>query len=239
MQQVASLESKIINYQAPEGAKQLVEETRPVFLVGVTGAGKDTLKKSLFTTDKFHEVISHTTRLPRVNSGVLEISGTDYHFIDLGEAERLVDHQAFIEVKYVHGTVYGTSVDEFEAARRDGKVAITDIDVQGVDEYHRLSEQVIAVFVLPPSIDEWQHRLLRRYGSQAKLDLEWPVRRASALKEIKHALDCGYYQFLANDTLETAQQGVIELVRARREDREVDDQAARQLAKNLLAELAE
>ena len=58
------------------------------------------------------------------------------------EQEKMLDAHDFIEAKFVHGTVYGTGVAEIQAIHDAGRIAITDIDVQGVDEYKNLSQTV-------------------------------------------------------------------------------------------------
>jgi guanylate kinase len=156
------LEQLITNYRiSPEGI-ELVRSTPVVLLVGVSGAGKDTIKHRLLETGKYHHIISHTTRSPRQNGDTMEQDGIDYHFIDKEQAVRMLENHEFVEAKFVHGNAYGTSIAEIQKAKDDGKVAITDLDVQGVAEYKEISQNVIAEFILPPNYEEWQRRLHTR-----------------------------------------------------------------------------
>lgn len=207
-----NIHQKIDTYKPTESVKELVKNTKIALLVGITGAGKDTIRRELVESGGFHEIVSYTTRMPRINNGTLERSGVDYHFIDEAQAEKMIDNHEFIEVKYVHGTVYGTPASALESARRDDKIAITDIDVQGVNEYKKLSTNVVAIFILPPDFNTWQSRLRQRYDNEEAYWAEWPKRRASAIRELRYALEeVPYFHFVLNDDLAKTVQVVSEI----------------------------
>src|SRR3954465_7753267 len=107
-----SLAAKLADYRPSEAVKQPVGNTPILLLVGPTGAGKDSVKDKLLGTGRFHHIISHTTRQPRVNHGVLEKDGHEYHFIDPATAESMLDNHQFIEAKLYSDNLYGTSVAE-------------------------------------------------------------------------------------------------------------------------------
>jgi guanylate kinase len=198
-----NLDINVDNYTLTESAKELVKKARIVLLAGIAGAGKDTLKRELLKNSTFRDIVSHTTRQPRHNNGIFEEDGKDYHFISLTQAAEMINRQEFVEVKYVHGdTIYGTSVAEIEAGITERRISITDVDIQGVAEYKKISPEVVAIFILPPSYEVWRDRLMKRYESQEAFDAEWPKRRASALKELSHALEVPYYHFIINDDLD-------------------------------------
>lgn len=198
-----TLAELIAHYQPTDATIELVRATKIALLVGISGAGKDTVKKELLKKPDYQDIISHTTRAPRANNGVHEVEGADYHFVDHDTAERMVKSHNFVEAKLVHGTVvYGTSVAELKKAHDEQKVAITDIDVQGVAEYKELSPQVVAMFILPPDFSTWRARLAKRYATKEEFDAEWTKRRDSAVKELTHALEVPYYHFIVNDELE-------------------------------------
>jgi len=228
-----NLEDAITDYQPTEEARAVVQAAKIVLLAGIAGAGKDTIKGRLLQRNDFHDIISHTTRAPRANNGIDEVDGMDYHFINTDVAESMIKNHEFIEVKFVHGTVYGTSVAAVQTASADGKVAITDVDVQGVDEYKRISSQVIAVFVLPPSYDAWLERLHKRYASDDEFNAAFPKRRESAIKELKRTLAVSYYHFLINDDLERAVRVADEIAHQPDVFHRKDDEA-RLLARDLL-----
>lgn len=182
----------------------LVRATKITLLVGISGAGKDTIKKELLKKSDFRDIISHTTRPPRVNNGITEIPELDYHFIDANKAKMMIENHDFVEAKFVHGTVYGTSVEELQKSHDEHKIAITDVDVQGVSEYKELSQHVVAIFIIPPSYSIWRERLAQRYESTEAFEAEWTKRRNSAVTELAHALEVPYYHFIINDELARA-----------------------------------
>ena len=167
------IEELIKEYQPSEEARQLVIQTKIVLLVGISGAGKDTAKQRLMQSPEFADIVSYTTRLPRQNKGVWEREGVDYHYIDETTATKMLENHAFVEAKFVHGTVYGTGVKQIQDIHDADRIAVTDIDVQGVDEYKKLSPGVVAIFLLPPNYQEWRRRLSVRYASQEEFDREW------------------------------------------------------------------
>lgn len=186
---------------SPE-AIELVQKTSIILLVGIAGAGKDTIKHHLLETDKYHHIVSHTTRSPRTNNGVMEQDGVEYHFVSREDMLIMIERGDFIEAKMYSNNIYGTSVDEIRAAHNTHRTAITDIEVQGVAEYKALSNKVFAVFILPPSYEVWMHRLLSRYNGQPEpSDLR--RRMETAVDELEHALGSDYFTFIINDDLET------------------------------------
>lgn len=199
------LKELIDNYQPTDETKELVKQTSIALLSGVSGAGKDTIRRALLAkNDTFLDKVSHTTRSPRENNNRLEQDGVDYHFISMEEAERMVRAREFVEVKLVHNTIYGTSVSEIQKAYDQQRTALTDIDVQGVAEMKQIAPDSVSIFVVPPSYDEWMNRLMSRYNSPEEFAPEWPKRRESSIRELTHALEVPYYHFIINDELERA-----------------------------------
>lgn len=196
-----TLTQKLAHYQAPASVSELIHSTRIVFLVGVAGAGKDTIIGELLKSGKYHHIVSHTTRKPRHNHGILESDGLDYHFIDIEKLENMVNSHEFVEVKKVHSNVYGTSVAEIQSAKDKSEIAINEIDVQGIAEYRAISDTVIPIFLLPPSFDVWQERLKKRYGDTVDED-DLRERLMTARDEIEEALLKDYYEFVINEDLQ-------------------------------------
>lgn len=230
-----SLASKLATYQPTTAISQLVKKTPILLLVGPTGAGKDALKEKLLKTGKFRHIISHTTRPPRINHGTIEQDGLDYHFIDKAEAERMLDNQALIEAKIYSGNLYGTSVAEIQAAYDEGKIAMTDIEVQGVAEYKTLDPGVMAVFLLPPNFKTWQERLQHRYGDVVDV-ADYRLRLQTALEELEQLLNTNYYVAVINDDLNTAYEQ-IHTITTSRDHTTPDDPAARAVAKRLAQDI--
>lgn len=230
-----SLAQKLSVYKPDDSARQLIKDTRILLLVGPTGAGKDSLKDELLKTGEYHHIVSHTTRPPRINHGVLEQDGREYHFIDKTTAEKMLDEHGFIEAKIYSGNLYGTSVAEIQAAHDEGKTAMTDIEVQGVAEYKALDPGVMAVFLLPPDFKTWQERLQRRYGDVVDAQ-DSRLRMETALKELHELLNTNYYVPVINDDLETA-LGQIKTVVNSTDHTTADEPAARKVAEQLASDI--
>lgn len=229
------LEKLITNYHPPSAAVSVIKNAKIALLVGISGAGKDTIKHQLLKRPEFGEIVSHTTRPPRSNEGVMEQDGEDYHFIDESTAHSMLERGEFVEAKFVHGTVYGTSIAEVQRASEKG-TAITDIDVQGVTEYKAISDQVVAIFIIPPTYDEWVRRLKRRYATDEEYLREWPKRRDSAIAELQKALELPYYHCVINDDLQRAVEVSAEIARRPDTFTRKDDEA-RLAARDLLRQI--
>lgn len=232
------IEALISNYEPSREAVQIVQNTKIVLLVGISGAGKDTVKKELLLQEDYREIVSHTTRAPRANNGIAETNGVEYHFVSQDTAETMLSNHDFIEAKLVHGTVvYGTSMYEVKRVGDAGKIAITDVDVQGVDEYKELSRDVVAIFLIPPSYAEWQRRLKSRYATNDEFIAEWPRRRESAIRELTRALELPYYHFIINNYLAETVRIADEIAHKPDVFHRKDDEA-RLSARDLLEEIS-
>jgi guanylate kinase len=235
-----SLLNKLENYKVPAKAVELIRNTHVAFLVGITAAGKDTILHKLLESDDYHHIVSHTTRKPRENHGILEQDGIDYHFIDLETAEAMIDNGGYVEAKVFSGNVYGTSVAEIQMAHDEGKIAITDIEVQGVAEYKAFADNVIPIFLLPPDFDTWQTRLTKRYGESGVDPYDLRRRLETNKKELQEALDKPYFEYVVNQDLDLTVKIVDEVAhgnfskKKNKEAREI----ARQLLNNLDSHLS-
>lgn len=230
---------KLSSYGPDSAAKKLIKQTPILLLVGPTGAGKDSLKDKLLETGDYHHIVSHTTRRPRINHGVIEQDGREYHFIDKATAEKMLDDHAMIEAKMYSGNLYGTSVAEIQAAHDEGKIAMTDIEVQGVAEYKALDPGVMAVFLLPPDFKTWQERLQRRYGDVVDAD-DSRLRMQTALDELQQLLTTDYYVAVINQDLDAVFDQIQAIVKSQDHTSPDEPRAraiAQQLAKDIQAHL--
>jgi guanylate kinase len=228
----AELQQLVDNYKILPEAVQLVRSTPIVLLVGVSGAGKDTIKHKLL------DIVSHTTRLPRENGGVMERDGVEYHFVSKEEMAELLRQRTFIEAKMYSGNIYGTSTAEIQTAHDEGKIAVTDLEVQGVAEYKALSSTVIAEFILPPDYNEWQHRLRARYGAEGADAADMVKRMRTAITELQEALDKPYYHFVVNEDLAETVHSVDSIAHHDDEFTQID-RSYRVWAERLLEDLRE
>ena len=224
-----------MRYRPSAETVDLVRRVPLILFVGISGAGKDTIKHRLLATGRYYHYVSHTTRSPRKNHGKLEIDGEDYFFISREQAFTMLQNGEFIEAKEYSGNIYGTSRSGLLEAKRTGKIAINDVEVQGVDEYKHLSPTVIAIFLLPPNYEEWMRRLRSRYTADPTGD-NIHLRVETAVKELKHALGAGYYHFVVNDDLDAAVAACDQIARTHGTLHHVDSQA-REIAERLLNDI--
>ncbi len=235
---IQAIKKLLATYQPSEQTKNLIKTTPVTLLVGVSGAGKDTIKHKLLETGNYHEFVSHTTRVPRMNHGVLEQNGVEYHFIDLEESKRMLEAGEYIEAKMYGDKVYGTSVAELQKASTEGKIALNDIEVQGVAEYKAISKDVRAMFIVPPTYEEWRRRLMQRYGAEGAEPGELEKRTETAIYELEHALEVDYYHFIINDGLDRAVHVIDEIAHSKDTFNDKDEWA-RTEAMKLLATIKE
>lgn len=236
-----SLQQALANYKPSQETVDLVKRTDILLLVGPTGAGKDSLKAALLNGEGYYHLISHTSRPPRINHGVWEQDGREYHFIDLKTAEQLLADRSFVEAKVYSGNLYGTSASEVKIAHDSSKVALTDVEVQGVAEYKSIDPQIMAVFLLPPDFDTWQQRLSRRYGDVVDA-ADMRLRLQTALQEIDQLLTTDHYFAVVNDDLDEAVAEIRSITQTHKHDLALETKARRvaeTLAEDIQAYLAE
>lgn len=196
-------------YKPSPESLALVEDSTLVLLAAPTSVGRNTIISEVLKSDNYSYLVSDTTREPRTNNGIKETNGTEYWFRP--EDEVLADVRAgkFLEAAVIHEQqVSGINIRELEKAHARGKIAITDVEVQGIDTIVAAKPNTIAIFVLPPSFEEWQQRLAGR-GEMDPAEVK--RRMASAIKEFAAALECPYYKFIINDTIPHAAEQVHNL----------------------------
>ena len=181
-----------------------------LILSSPSGAGKTTLTRMLMQ-DKALDLtlsVSVTTR-PRRSS---EIDGIHYRFIDRREFERMKKGGELLEWAEVHGNGYGTPRAPVEKVLAEGRDMLFDVDWQGARQVReRLGDEVVSIFVLPPSMRELKARLERRAeDSAATID----QRLAAARHEIERWRS--YHYVIVNDDLQRAYGDVLAVIAAER-----------------------
>jgi guanylate kinase len=168
-----------------------------LLISGPSGAGKSTvLKRLLGREPRLQFSVSTTTRPPRAG----EAEGVDYRFVDVATFDRLVAGDAFLEWAEVHGQRYGTRREDVQAAEQAGRIPLLDIDVQGgVQVLDRLGDEVVSVFLLPPS---WQELESRLRGRGTDSDEVVATRLRNARWEVGFA--DRYTYWVVNDEVEQA-----------------------------------
>lgn len=166
----------------------------------------------------------------------MEANGVEYNFVDFATIERMLVDKEFVEAKNYALNIYGTSAAEYDKAARAHKVAVVEIEVQGVEEYMTIApESTNAIFLLPPDFNTWQARFKKRYQENIN-SVEFNERLKAAKMEIKHALSKDYYSFVVNDNLDEAIKQV-ELIASGVKQQESLRHHGREVAKQLLIDL--
>jgi guanylate kinase len=152
-----------------------------------SGAGKTTLSRKLLDEDKGVMLsVSVTTR--KIRPG--EKDGRDYHFIDRKRFDVLIEKSELLEWAEVFDNYYGTPAKPVMDALAAGRDVLFDIDWQGTQQLSdKARNDLVTVFVLPPSIPE----LERRLHTRAQDDYETIHRRmAKAADEMSHWAEYDY-----------------------------------------------
>lgn len=174
-----------------------------------SGAGKSTIARKLVENDdQLSMSVSATTRPPRPG----EVDGKDYHFVDVPTFKDMVGDGEFLEWAHVFGHRYGTPRSPVEASLEAGCDILFDIDWQGAQQlYQEAGNDVVRVFVLPPSMIELERRLRARNTDSADVI---DARMERAASEIGHW--DGYDYVLVNDDVERCYEQVHTILRAER-----------------------
>ena len=185
-----------------------------VILSSPSGAGKSTLARRLMDWDpSLRFSVSATTRAPRPG----EIDGVHYYFTSADDFRRMVQQDQMLEYAEVFGNLYGSPRAPVEAAMRDGRDTLFDVDWQGGQQIRAsaLGGHVVSIFVLPPSLPELERRLRAR-GQDSETVIAG--RMLKSRSEISHWAEYDYV--LVNDDLDETEarlRAILTSERLRRE----------------------
>ncbi|MCB2058701.1 MAG: guanylate kinase [Novosphingobium sp.] len=174
-----------------------------------SGAGKTTISRMLLERDsEIRLSVSATTRPMRPG----EIDGVHYHFVTEAAFEQMVAEDEFYEWARVFGHNYGTPKGHIRAGLKEGHDFLFDIDWQGTQQLYQKDQQdVVRVFILPPSLEELHRRLTGRGTDSAEVIA---ARMERARAEISHW--DGYDYVVVNDDVEECYAKVAEILHAER-----------------------
>jgi guanylate kinase len=165
---------------------------------GPSGSGKTTIVHHLLKKDtRLAFSVSATTRPIRAN----EKDGVDYHFLSVDEFVRRIRNDEFVEWEEVYpDRFYGTLKMEIDRIWSEGRIAVFDVDVEGGLKIKEIyGDQLLSVFVMPPSVDELRRRLHTRNSETAE---SYMARINKAEHELTYAFR--FDKTVVNDTLEHA-----------------------------------
>lgn len=184
-----------------------VKSRRVLIISAPSGAGKTTLVKHLLNAGlPLMFSVSATSRKPRGS----EINGREYYFITSAEFRRRIKKGEFLEWQEVYSDhYYGTLRSEIDRIAREGKTVLFDVDVQGGINLKKIfGKDALAIFLMPPSVDELRSRLQKRGTDSAdKIDM----RMEKAASEI--LLADRFDRVIVNDGLEEACSEILEVVK--------------------------
>jgi guanylate kinase len=210
---IAQFENALRDYHYSDTAKQILADTRLVLLVGATASGRNTAIHELVKTGRYHFIISDTTRPPRENNGVLEQNGVEYFFRTEEEMLAEIENGEFLEAEVIHGRqVSGISMRELQKANREHKIAITDVDIGGIQNVMTLKPDTVAILMLPPSFDIWQQRIVGRGVMAPEV---YKSRLETALRIFEAAQTDTVLHFVVNDDVPVAARKVDDLANGR------------------------
>lgn len=183
------------------------EEKYLVCISGPSGAGKGTVVKALL--EKHPELtvsVSATTRSPRPG----EVDHVHYHFITREAFEDNIKNNRMLEYNQYCGNYYGTLRSEVEKSMANHQVMILEIDVNGVGNVKKVYPGALTVFILPPSMEELEHRLSGRGTETPEVIAQRLERAKEEMKLAPH-----YDVELVNRDVDSCAQELYDLIQAR------------------------
>ena len=178
-----------------------------VLLSGVSGAGKDTIKKELIKRmSNVTSMPSYTDRKPRKG----EVDGQIYNFITTEEFETKIREDEFYEYSVHHEHYYGTSKKILNEKIKSGKIIVKDIEVNGTENLLKLLKNeinIVTIFLRVPK-EELRRRLEHRVEKASIKEIELRLNRFD-YEESK----IGIYDYvLKNDDLEKTVQIIMTII---------------------------
>ncbi len=175
-----------------------------VVLSAPSGCGKDTVFKELCKRrDDIVKSVSATTRNPREG----EKDGVDYYFKTEEEFKRLINSKGLLEYTVYNGCYYGTPVEGVNKAINEGKICFLIIEVEGGQNIMKLMPECVPVFLLPPSLEVLEERLIKRHTDSME-----DIKHRIELAKTELSLADVYKYNVVNDDLEKAVDKIEEIL---------------------------
>ena len=178
-----------------------------VLLSGVSGAGKDTIKKQLIARmNNVESLPSYTDRAPRAN----DVAGVTYNFVSTEEFERMIEDNELYEYSVHHEHYYGTSKKLLNEKINNGKIIVKDIEVNGVENLLKLLKdevKIVTIFLRVPK-EQLQKRLENRIDKPSLKEIQLRLNRFD-YEESK----IGMYDYIINNNdLEKTVQVIMTII---------------------------
>ena len=178
-----------------------------IIMSGPSGVGKGTIREKLMEDKslKLFYSVSMTTRKPRPG----EVDGREYYFVTRDDFDDNIKRGNLLEWDEFVGNCYGTPKDKVEKMRDEGKNVLLEIDVNGTSQVLSKLDpnDVISVFIAPPSLEELEARIR---GRSTETDDVIKNRLAQASRELSQKEQ---YRFVViNDKLEDAVEEIRQII---------------------------
>ena len=149
--------------------------------------------------------VSATTRPPRIG----EVEGREYYFVKTVDFKAMIQNGDFIEYAEVFGNFYGSPKKDIQELIECGKDVIFDVDWQGGTQIRNsnLASSVVSIFILPPSIQALEERLLSRAQDDKSIV---DFRMLEARSEISHWAEYDYV--LINDNFSRVKDCIVKII---------------------------
>lgn len=183
-------------------------EGKLVIISGPSGTGKTTIVKYLLDSGlNLAFSVSATTREPRA----IEKHGTDYYFLSVADFRKKTENGEFVEWEEVYKDVlYGTLRSELQRIWSNGCHVLFDVDVKGgINLKKQYGNRAIALFIMPPSVEELKKRLAGR-GSETPEKVKMRLDKAEQEMQLSDQFDT----IIVNKILDVAKEETLQMVRS-------------------------
>lgn len=184
------------------------DKGRLIVISGPSGAGKSTVVfKAIEGRSDMCFSTSVTTRKPRPN----EVDGREYFFVDLDRFKEMVDNDELLEHAEYVANSYGTPRKYVEDKLESGMNVLLDIEVQGARQIREKKPDAVLIFIIPPSMEELQRRLVAR-GTDSERAIE-----ARLIRARQEYAEADFYDYIiVNDDVDKAAKELSAVITAER-----------------------
>lgn len=233
LQHIDAFRSALKDYQPSADTVKTLQSMPLVILLGVSGAGRNTIINHLVNSGNYHFILSDTTRPPKMRDGVMEQNGVQYFFRTEDEVMQDIVDGAFVEAEVIHNQqVSGINARVLKEVKDSGKIPINEVDLGGTIALHRVKPDTKFFFVIPPNFKEWMYRLK---GREVISDQELHNRLQTAKQILTASLNNDAFTFVLNDSSYDSALRIDHQVRTHRNDQEhlIAMKAARDILQQL------
>ncbi|MDD2565550.1 MAG: guanylate kinase [Candidatus Gracilibacteria bacterium] len=188
-----------------------------IILSGCSGVGKNAVWKYIKENSKLNlEKVTTTTSRP-IRKG--ETHGKEYYFISKEEFETLISNNQLIEFATIHTNYYGSTLKSLENASKKDIIPVYEVDFRGLKFFQETLKdnyEIISIFILPPSFEDLEKRLLTR-GTETSEVIK--IRIETAKKELEE-VDI-YDHRVINDNIERVGEEILDIIHSKIKNKKI------------------